>query len=139
MPPRFIFGGARNTWERSTDAWFYEILANVAVAMLCPRETPLGRRCCVRKIRVVATGRRNGSVSVGVLALTAVPELPELGPVLRIPAFGLLFRGQRTIAAAFAVGDGTCRAFSQLSSNRPSFEGGIQCGTFGAIYRSVRL
>ena len=107
--------------------------------MLCPRETPWAGVVAFEKIHVVAAGRRNGSVSVGVLALTAVPELPELGPVLRIPALGLLFRGQRTIAAAFAVGDGTCRAFSQLSSNRPSLEGGIQCGTFGAIYRSVRL
>ena len=63
-------------------------------------------------MHVVATGRRNSSASVGVLALTAVPELPELGPVLRIPAFGLLFCGQETLAAAFTVGDGTCRAFS---------------------------
>ena len=93
----------------------------------------------LEKIHVVATGRWNSSAIVGVLPLTAVPELPELGPVLRIPAFGLLFCGQRTIAAAFAVGDGTCGALSQLSSNRPSSEGGIQCGTFGAIYMNVRL
>jgi len=88
---------------------------------------------------IVATGRWNSSAIVGVLALTAVPELPELGPVLRIPAFGLLFAVNEQIAAAFAVGDGTCGALSQLSSNRPSSEGGIQCGTFGAIYMSVRL
>jgi len=61
----------------------------------------LGRCGCVRKDTRRGRRKRNGSVSVGVLALTAVPELPELGPVLRIPAFGLLFRGQRTIAATF--------------------------------------
>ena len=65
------------------------------------------------------------------LGLTAVPELPKLDPVLRTPAFGLLFCGQRTIAAAFVVGDGTCGRLSQLSSE-PCSEGGIQCGTFGA-------
>ena len=107
--------------------------------MLCPRETPWAGVVAFEKIHVVAAGRRNGSVSVGVLALTAVPELPELGPVLRIPAFGLLFAVNEQLLQHFAVDDGTCRAFSQLSSNRPSLEGGIQCGTFGAIYRSVRL
>ena len=59
--------------------------------MLCPRETPWAGVVAFEKIHVVATGRRNGSVSVGVLALTALPELPELGPVLRTPLRGFLF------------------------------------------------